>query len=137
MGNKSPNPTDRHIGNRVRQRRMMLGMSQEKLGERVGVTFQQIQKNEKGANRIGASRLQQISHALGVPVSFFFEGAPQTFEAGAVDVARMLKPDYGSAFLATTDGVAIAEAFCKIGDAKLRRAIADLACAAAVSAPAQ
>ncbi len=76
IAKKAPNPTDKHVGSRVRMRRMMLGMSQEKLGDALGLTFQQVQKYEKGTNRIGASRLQQISHILQVPVSFFFEGAP-------------------------------------------------------------
>src|SRR5262245_26501641 len=73
---KAPNPTDRHVGSRVRMRRLMLAMSQEKLGAALGLTFQQVQKYERGANRIGASRLQQMSHILQVPVEFFFEGAP-------------------------------------------------------------
>src|ERR1700678_1752014 len=76
MAKKAPNPIDKHVGSRVRMRRMMLGMSQEKLGDALGLTFQQVQKYEKGTNRIGASRLQQISHILQVPVAFFFEGAP-------------------------------------------------------------
>ena len=77
MAKKAPNPTDKHVGARVRMRRMMLGMSQEKLGDSLGLTFQQVQKYEKGTNRIGASRLQQMSGILQVPVSFFFEGAPR------------------------------------------------------------
>ena len=76
MAKKAPNPIDKHVGSRVRMRRMMLSMSQEKLGDALGLTFQQVQKYEKGTNRIGASRLQQISHILQVPVAFFFEGAP-------------------------------------------------------------
>src|SRR6185503_20403258 len=76
MAKKAPNPIDKHVGSRVRMRRMMLGMSQEKLGDALGLTFQQVQKYAKGANRIGASRLQQISQILQVPVSFFFEGVP-------------------------------------------------------------
>src|SRR5947207_14839601 len=76
MAKKAPNPIDKHVGSRVRMRRMMLGMSQEKLGDALGLTFQQVQKYEKGTNRIGASRLQQISLILQVPVGFFFEGAP-------------------------------------------------------------
>src|ERR1039458_6289870 len=76
MAKKIPNPIDKHVGSRVRMRRMMLSMSQEKLGDALGLTFQQVQKYEKGTNRIGASRLQQISNILQVPVSFFFEGAP-------------------------------------------------------------
>lgn len=73
---KKPNPIDIHVGSRIRLRRTMLGMSQEKLGESLGITFQQIQKYEKGTNRVGASRLQNISQILNVPVSFFFEDAP-------------------------------------------------------------
>ena len=81
MAKKAPNPIDKHVGSRVRMRRMMLGMSQEKLGNNLGLTFQQVQKYEKGTNRIGASRLQQISQILQVPVSFFFEGAPANANA--------------------------------------------------------
>src|ERR1700747_2212023 len=77
LAKKAPNPIDKHVGSRVRMRRMMLGMSQENLGDALRLTFQQVQKYEKSANRIGASRLQQISHILQVPVAFFFEGAPQ------------------------------------------------------------
>jgi len=73
---KKPNPIDIHVGSRIRLRRTMLGMSQEKLGESLGITFQQIQKYEKGTNRVGASRLQQISEILQVPVSFLFDGGP-------------------------------------------------------------
>ena len=73
---KVPNPIDRHVGSRVRMRRILLGMSQEKLGEALGLTFQQVQKYEKGTNRISASRLQQFSSILQVPISFFFEGLP-------------------------------------------------------------
>ena len=73
---KTPNPTDQHVGARVRMRRIMLAMSQEKLGAALNLTFQQVQKYEKGTNRIGAGRLQQLSHVLQVPVEFFFEGTP-------------------------------------------------------------
>jgi DNA-binding XRE family transcriptional regulator len=76
MAKKVPNPVDKHVGSRVRMRRMMLGMSQGKLGDALDLTFQQVQKYEKGTNRIGASQLQHISHILQVPVAFFFEGAP-------------------------------------------------------------
>ena len=75
MAKKAPNPIDKHVGSRVRMRRMMLSMSQEKLGDALGLTFQQVQKYEKGTNRVGASRLQQIAQILQVPVAFFFEGA--------------------------------------------------------------
>src|SRR5215212_7547401 len=100
MTTKAPNPTDRHVGSRVRMRRMMLSMSQEKLGDALGLTFQQVQKYEKGTNRIGASRLQQIANILQVPVAFFFEGAPN---AGAPSdgMGEAPSPAYVADFLAT------------------------------------
>src|SRR5205085_12524775 len=97
MTKKAPNPIDKHVGSRVRMRRMMLGMSQEKLGGALHLTFQQVQKYEKGTNRIGASRLQQISHILQVPVSFFFEGAPAPENAGGMGEAP--SPAYVSDFV--------------------------------------
>ena len=126
MAKKAPNPTDKHVGARVRMRRMMLGMSQEKLGDSLDLTFQQVQKYEKGANRIGASRLQQISHILQVPVSFFFEGAPQTAGQPTAGFSEAPSPAYVSDFLATSDGLALTKAFMGIKDAKLRRRIVDL-----------
>ena len=126
MAKKAPNPTDKHVGARVRMRRMMLAMSQEKLGDALGLTFQQVQKYEKGANRIGASRLQQISSILQVPVSFFFEGAPQAPGHTASGFADAPSPAYVSDFLATSDGLALTKAFMGIKDAKLRRKIVDL-----------
>ena len=126
MAKKAPNPTDKHVGARVRMRRMMLGMSQEKLGDALDLTFQQVQKYEKGANRIGASRLQQISNILQVPVSFFFEGAPQAPGHTASGFADAPSPAYVSDFLATSDGLALTKAFMGIKDAKLRRKIVDL-----------
>jgi len=127
MAKKAPNPIDKHVGSRVRMRRMMLSMSQEKLGNNLGLTFQQVQKYEKGTNRIGASRLQQISQILQVPVSFFFEGAPAV--AGSVrseGISEAPSPAYVSDFLATSDGLALTKAFMRIGDTKLRRRIVDL-----------
>jgi transcriptional regulator with XRE-family HTH domain len=106
-------------------RRMMIGMSQEKLGEKLGITFQQIQKYEKGTNRIGASRLQQIASVLSVPVSFFFEGAPVPDAAEALSDAPA-SPAYVSDFLATSDGLALTKAFMKVKDPKVRRRIVDL-----------
>src|SRR4051812_40316367 len=100
MTKKTPNPTDKHVGSRVRMRRMMLGMSQEKLGDALSLTFQQIQKYEKGTNRIGASRLQQIAQSLQVPVSFFFEGAPECFANGGHENGSAPSPAYVSEFLA-------------------------------------
>ncbi len=125
MIKKAPNPTDKHVGSRVRMRRMMLSMSQEKLGDSLGLTFQQVQKYEKGTNRIGASRLQQISNILQVPVSFFFEGAPDG-QNDAAGFGEAPSPSYVSDFLATSDGLALTKAFMRIEDAKLRRKIVDL-----------
>ena len=131
MLKKAPNPVDKHVGSRVRMRRMMLSMSQERLGDGLGLTFQQVQKYEKGTNRIGASRLQQISEMLQVPVSFFFEGAPTADilangHSGGNGFDEAPSPAYFSDFLATSDGLALTKAFVRIGDAKLRRNIVDL-----------
>jgi transcriptional regulator with XRE-family HTH domain len=125
MTKKTPNPTDKHVGSRVRMRRMMLGMSQEKLGDALSLTFQQVQKYEKGTNRIGASRLQQIAVFLQVPVSFFFEGAPD-LPAGAAGTTEAPSHSYVSDFLASSEGLALTKAFMRIKDAKLRRRIVDL-----------
>jgi len=125
MAAKSPDPTDRDVGSRVRMRRMMLNMSQEKLGDALGLTFQQVQKYEKGTNRIGASRLQHISRILQVPVSFFFDGAPE-IPGQATGMSEMPSPAYVSDFLATSDGLALTKAFVQIKDSKLRRRIVDL-----------
>ena len=127
MAKKAPNPIDKHVGSRVRMRRMMLSMSQEKLGDALGLTFQQVQKYEKGTNRIGASRLQQIAHILQVPVSFFFEGAPAgggAHQAGGM--AEAPSPAYVSDFLATSDGLSLTKSFMRIKNTKLRRRIVDL-----------
>ena len=125
VAKKAPNPIDRHVGSRVRMRRMMLAMSQEKLGDALGLTFQQVQKYEKGTNRIGASRLQQISHILQVPVAFFFEGAPNLH--GPVDGGKEApSPAYVSDFLATSEGLALTKAVMRIKQPKLRRRLVDL-----------
>jgi transcriptional regulator with XRE-family HTH domain len=121
---KAPNPVDKYVGSRVRMRRIMLGMSQEKLGEALGLTFQQIQKYEKGTNRVGASRIQQISEVLQVPVSFLFEGGPSG--SAAAEGYNDGSPTYVSDFLATSEGLALTRAFTRITDAKLRRSIVDL-----------
>lgn len=125
MAKKTPNPIDKHVGSRVRMRRMMLSMSQEKLGDALGLTFQQVQKYEKGTNRIGASRLQQIAHILQVPVSFFFEGAPHT-PGDHAGMSEAPSPAYVSDFLATSDGLSLTKSFMKIKNGKLRRRIVDL-----------
>ena len=125
MPQKSPNPTDKHVGGRVRMRRMMLGMSQTELGTNIGLTFQQVQKYEKGTNRIGAGRLQQIARILKVPVGFFFEGSPR--EGGAAsETDQAPLPSYVNDFLATSDGLALTKAFMQIKDANLRRRIVSL-----------
>jgi transcriptional regulator with XRE-family HTH domain len=126
MVKKAPNPIDKHVGSRVRMRRMMLSMSQEKLGDALGLTFQQVQKYEKGTNRIGASRLQQISTILQVPVAFFFEGAPDMPGSRPSAGKEAPSPAYVSDFLATSDGLALTKAFMRISDTKLRRRIVDL-----------
>jgi transcriptional regulator with XRE-family HTH domain len=118
-----PSPIDIHVGNRVRMRRKMIGISQEKLGEALGLTFQQIQKYEKGINRIGASRLQQAADILGVPVSFFFEGgADGPFESD--DSAP--SPAYLDDFVSSSDGLRLAKAFMQIPRSAVRLRIVAL-----------
>jgi transcriptional regulator with XRE-family HTH domain len=126
MSTKAPDPVDKYVGSRVRMRRIMLGMSQEKLGEALGLTFQQIQKYEKGTNLVGASRIQQISEILQVPVSFLFEGGPRKTTAADEGGGEGSSPTYVSDFLATSEGLALTRAFTRISDAKLRRSIVDL-----------
>lgn len=124
---KQPNPIDVHVGSRVRLRRMMLSMSQEKLGEHLGITFQQIQKYEKGTNRIGASRLQHIARVLAVPVAFFFEDAPAS--PGSEPPAGMAEENTSSYvvdFLSSSEGIQLNKAFIRIKDPKVRRRVIDL-----------
>lgn len=124
---RKPNPVDIHVGGRVRLRRLVIGMSQEKLGEKMNLTFQQIQKYEKGTNRIGASRLFQLSQILDVPMSFFFEDAP-------VRSSAQLQPGMAEAktegflmdFLNTREGLELNRAFVRVSDPKVRRKIIDL-----------
>ena len=124
MAKKTPNPIDRHVGSRVRMRRMLIGMSQEKLGEALGLTFQQVQKYEKGTNRIGASRLHRIASVLGVPIEFFYEGAPHG-SATATGFAES-SSTYVSDFLSTGEGVQLMKAFLAIKDPKIRRKVVEL-----------
>ena len=122
---KKPNPIDIHVGSRIRLRRNMLGISQEKLGESLGITFQQIQKYEKGTNRVGASRLQAISSILGVPVSFFLyygRGSDPGPARGMEDSSTTYVVD----FLSSAEGLQLNRAFVKISDAKVRRKVLDL-----------
>jgi transcriptional regulator with XRE-family HTH domain len=119
---KAPNPIDKHVGSRVRMRRKMLAMSQTKLGDALGVAFQQVQKYEKGTNRIGASRLQQLSHVLQVPVEFFFEGAPNA-SAPHGSNGSALSMAHIDDFVSNSDGLRLIGAFMRIDNAALRRRI--------------
>ena len=125
---KEPNATDAYVGQRIRARRMMLGMSQERLGNALGLTFQQVQKYEKGTNRVGASRLQQTACALEVPPSYFFDGAPA---APNSKLKMMAAPPEASIlankFFAAHGGAALARAFLAVNDPKLRHEIVHFA----------
>jgi transcriptional regulator with XRE-family HTH domain len=114
----TPDPTDIHVGARVRMRRLMLGMSQTDLANAVTVTFQQIQKYEKGKNRVSASRLQQMSAVLQVPIPFFFEGLP----SHASQAKRKYEPSLSdvSQLFTTSEGLTLARAYVQIKDPKLR-----------------
>jgi transcriptional regulator with XRE-family HTH domain len=123
MARKAPTAVDRHVGMRVRMRRLMLGASQKRLSDALGVSFQQVQKYEKGTNRIGASRLKQVANFLHVHVAFFFEGSPQgpnrppDFESVPPLPASTIE------FLATNDGLALCQAFIAIEDGDIRRSV--------------
>jgi len=122
---KSPNPTDTHVGSRVRERRLALGMTQEQLAEAVNLTFQQIQKYEKGTNRVSGSRLHQFANILKVSVPFFFEGGPNAMsqrKAGSIDpsITNVFE------FISSKDGLVLIKAFRQIKDVKLRRDIVNL-----------
>lgn len=127
MAKKTPNSIDRHVGSRLRMRRVLMGMSQEKLGDQLGVTFQQVQKYEKGMNRIGASRLQHASRALEVPVEFFFRDAPQ-IEPNFSDTKGEISGagNFVAEFLSSNEGIELNQAFARIKDRKLRRRIVEL-----------
>jgi transcriptional regulator with XRE-family HTH domain len=124
MPAKSPNPIDVHVGGRVRMRRIEVDMSQQTLGGHIDLTFQQIQKYEKGMNRIGASRLQQIGKILEVPVAYFFEGAPGGWEPAGPGSQRTANTFLE--FLGTRDGQSLVGSFSTIRDVKLQRSIVDL-----------
>ena len=116
---KVPNPIDKHVGSRVRMRRLMLSMSQGKLGDALGLTFQQVQKYEKGANRIGAGRLQQISDILQVPIAFFYEGAS---DKSALRESEQDTRSLGllDDFLASPEGLRLIQSFMRIENARVR-----------------
>lgn len=127
MVKRNPNPIDVHVGSRVRMRRMLIGMSQERLGEQLGLTFQQVQKYEKGSNRVSASRLYQMAKILGVPVQYFFEDLPQESAGG-------LEPGFAESagepvimnFLTSSEGLQLNKAFTQIKDATVRRKVVEL-----------
>ena len=118
MSERSPDLTDKHVGSRVRMRRLVLGMSLTKLAGAVGLSFQQVQKYEAGTNRISASRLQEFSRALQVPVTFFFEGVRGRRTKGLVTA-----PDYTSELFATKEGLELIKVFLRIKDARRRRRV--------------
>ena len=122
---RSANPVDVHVGTRVRLRRQVLKMSQERLGDQLGVTFQQVQKYERGANRIGASRLWKISDVLNVPVSFFFDGLSDKMAHGEFAENDQMPIVYD--FINSSDGVALAKAVSQIKSKAVRRQILELA----------
>ena len=129
---KTPNPTDVFVGGRVRMRRKMLGLSQEKLGDKLGITFQQIQKYEKGTNRVGASRLKAMSEALDVPISYFFpDSPPDGAGAGLQESGAAFLND----FMSTSEGLELGRAFVRIRNQKARRKLIELAKAIADSEP--
>ena len=117
---KKANPIDAQVGNRVRIRRMLIGMSQEKLGDLLSLTFQQVQKYEKGVNRIGAGRLFEIARILGVPIDFFYDGV-----ASSADTLASAAPPVME-FVSSGEGLQLSLAFMKIKDPKVRKRVLDL-----------
>jgi transcriptional regulator with XRE-family HTH domain len=131
------NPIDKHVGERVRMRRMLLGMSQERLGEQLGLTFQQVQKYEKGVNRIGASRLFDLAQVLGVPIQFFYENMPTSVSGPHTVPGFADRPSdaYVADFLSSRDSVDLNKAFARIQDPRVRRSIVDMVRAVAGEEP--
>ena len=121
---KKANPIDGQVGNRVRIRRMLIGMSQEKLGDHLGLTFQQVQKYEKGINRIGAGRLFEIARILDVPIDFFYEGLSTTSQPGMGETDVAAPPVME--FISSGEGLQLSLAFMKIKDTKVRKRVLDL-----------
>lgn len=124
MPKKQANPIDVQVGNRVRIRRMLIGMSQERLGDLLGLTFQQVQKYEKGVNRIGAGRLFEVARILNVPVDFFYEGLSTESQPGASEGEAATPPVME--FVSSGEGLQLSLAFMKIKDSKVRKRVLDL-----------
>jgi transcriptional regulator with XRE-family HTH domain len=121
---KQANPIDGQVGNRLRLRRMMIGMSQERLGEMLGLTFQQVQKYEKGVNRIGAGRLFEIARILGVPIQYFYESVTEQLAAAPGFGERDSQPVLE--FVSSGDGLQLSLAYMRIKDPKVRKRVLDL-----------
>ncbi len=121
-----PHPVDVHVGSRVRQRRTLLGMSQTNLGKALGVTFQQIQKNESGFNRIGASRLYQLSQILDVPVSFFFDDMPALGPDAMSGLSETKQDGFAPDPLVKRETLELVRAYYKISDPKARKRLFEL-----------
>ena len=123
MTRRDPNYVDAHVGSRVRMRRQLIGMSQEKLGDLLGITFQQVQKYERGANRVSASRLHHMSKVLGVPIQFFFDGLPEE------------QPGFGEGgpansvldAAASPEGIQLNRIFAEVADGTRRKLIVAMA----------
>jgi len=127
VARKEPNPIDVHVGRRVRLRRLLVGMSQEKLGEQLGLTFQQVQKYEKGTNRVGASRLFEVSRILGVPVQYFYDELTDCDTAPSVMAFTEGEgSEFDLAFVSSSEGAQLNRAFFAIKDATVRRSLIDL-----------
>ena len=123
---KVPDPIDVHVGSRVRLRRTLLGMSQSKLGDALGLTFQQIQKYEKGSNRIGSSRLYRLSKILDVPVAFFFEELPSDVSAGAQSAVESTEGSFEQNRLVRRETLELVRAYYRIKETKVRKRIFEL-----------
>lgn len=125
-----PHPIDIHVGSRVRLRRTLLGLSQEKLGDSIGLTFQQVQKYERGANRIGSSRLYELSRVLDVPVSFFFDDAPDgdmpPVSPSAAPADRGLDATFEQDAMGRQETLDLIRAYYRIGDTTVRKRVFDL-----------
>ncbi|MCK9993949.1 MAG: hypothetical protein Dbin4_02469 [Alphaproteobacteria bacterium] len=126
MVKKIPDPIDAHVGSRVRLRRMLIGMSQEKLGDALNLTFQQVQKYEKGANRIGAGRLYRIAQLLGVSVQFFFDDAPSDTGQSGMGFAQPDPAPMMMEFVNSPEGIHLNRYFATIEDPMVRKRVVDL-----------